>query len=175
MHQEYILRYRSSHREPDESRSMQNSVGWKKEGEKSRRMSGNLTCTWGGGGWRIWEGVRSWHWDNWLGQRGSIWGYQRVKQLIHDSMNGVRATQIICTAALHIQDWDASPSESAASGSWSIETGAQSQGEDHCWLWEDSLREWKEDHNRECSWRKTEQVWRQGITAQSHTRGGTTL
>ena len=50
MHQEYILRYRSSHREPDESRSMQNSVGWKKEGEKSRRMSGNLTCTWGGGG-----------------------------------------------------------------------------------------------------------------------------
>ena len=55
-----------------------------------------------------------------------------MKQLIHDSMNGVRATQIICTAALHIQDWDASPSESAASGSWSIETGAQSQGEDHC-------------------------------------------
>ena len=50
MHQEYILRYRSSHRAPDESRCMQNSVGWKKEGEKSRRVSGNLTCPWRWGG-----------------------------------------------------------------------------------------------------------------------------
>ena len=38
---------------------------------------------------------------NLLGQKGSIWGYHRVNQLIYDSLNRLRNTQIIHAMALY--------------------------------------------------------------------------
>ena len=38
---------------------------------------------------------------NWLGQKGSVWGYQRVNPLICDSLSRVRNTQPVHTMALY--------------------------------------------------------------------------
>ena len=55
-----------------------------------------------------------------------------MKQLICDSLNKIRIIQTIPATALHTLDRDASPLESAASGSWSVGTGKKSEGEVCC-------------------------------------------
>ena len=146
-------------------RTTQNSVGQSKEGKKLREWAG-LDLHLGGG--RTEAGVRSPHRGNCLGQWGSTWGCWRVKQQIHDRLNGLRTTQTILGPAIHTPDRDASPLESAAAGSWSIGTGEQYQGDVCCWLQGDNLRG---HEGGDCSgkwlWRKTRQSWRQGDTAES--------
>ena len=79
-------------------RTTQNSVGERKEGRKEESEE-DWICTWRGGGE---AGVRSPHWGICLGQRWSIWGWWRVKQLICDSLNGI--TQIILATAGQVHE-----------------------------------------------------------------------
>ena len=143
MHQGYIFRWRS-HRAPTKSwqeslttgkgiyRAMQNSVGWKKEGKKRRRVRGAGSAS---GDWGSWsrgeistsgqsvrtegkhlrlsesETVDPWHWMEWEPHRQSMpWSY-------------VPWTVTQVTA-----------------GSRSVGNGEQFQGKDCCWLWGDGLR-----------------------------------
>ena len=56
----------------------------------------------------------------------------RVKQLICESLNGMRITETILAADLLTLDRDESPMERVAAGSWSIGIREQSQGEVCC-------------------------------------------
>ena len=85
-------------------RYIQNSVGWRDRGKKRRRVVRTRSAPMVGGGTEA--EVRYPHESNCLGQRRGIWGCWRVKQLICDSLNGVRTTQTICAAALHAPDRD---------------------------------------------------------------------
>ena len=83
------------------------------------------------------------------------WGCWRVKQLIYESLNGMRITQTILATAIHTPDRDSSPLESAVAWSWNIETGKQSQGKVCCWLKGDGVREPDGEHcSGKCLWRK---------------------
>ena len=53
----------------------------------------------------------------------------RVKQLICDSLNGMKITQTIFAAAIHIQYRNTSPLDGTVAGSWSIGIVGESQGE----------------------------------------------
>ena len=92
---------------------------------KKKRVS-RTRCVPGSGGTEA--GVRSPHQGKCLGQRWSIWRCFGVKQLICDSLNGMRVTQTVLAAAIHILERGASPLESTATWNWSIEVGEQFQG-----------------------------------------------
>ena len=84
-----------------------------KEGREKEESERGWICTWG------LRELKSPHQGNQLGQRGSTWSCQRVKQLICDTLNGVRTTQTIHVVALRTLDSDTS----------------------HCWQQE--CREWR--------------------------------
>ena len=52
-----------------------------------------------------------------------------VKQLIHDSLNGIRITQTIFAAAINTPDRGGGSLEGTAAGSWSVQVVEQSQAE----------------------------------------------
>ena len=56
----------------------------------------------------------------------------RVKQLICDSLNGMRITQTILVTAIRTPDRDTGPLEGTVAGNWSIGIVEQSQGEVCC-------------------------------------------
>ena len=136
---------------------MQNSVGWRKEGKKRRRVSGAGSVPGDWGSWNLhvraisWdrgkalEAVREWNswsvilWIEWEPHRQSMpWPY-------------VPWTVTQVTA-----------------GSRSVGNGEQFQGEDCCWLWGDGLRWWERGNcGGECLWREAWQLYRQGMTAES--------
>ena len=53
----------------------------------------------------------------------------RVKQLICDSLNGMKITQTIFAAAIHIPYKNTGPLDGTVAGSWSIGIVGESQGE----------------------------------------------
>lgn len=82
---------------------------------------------------------RSISWD----RKGNIWGCQRVKQLICDSLNGLRIIETIHAVVLRTLNRETSPLKCTVAGSRSMGIGERSQGKDSCWLWKDGQRGWE--------------------------------
>ena len=56
----------------------------------------------------------------------------RVKQLIGNSLNGMRITQTVLGATIHTPDRDAGHLEGTVAGSWRVGIVEQSQGKGCC-------------------------------------------
>ena len=94
-----------------------------KEGrEEEEESQQDQTCAQVLGSWRRGEIPASGE-TGWDGREASE--AVRVKQVILDSLDGVRTTQIICTVALHTPD-------RAAAQIWSVGIGKKSQGQNCC-------------------------------------------
>ena len=63
-----------------------------------------------------------------------------MKQLIRDSLNGIRITQTIFAAAINTPDRGGGSLEGTAAGSWSVQVVEQSQAEACYWLHGDSSK-----------------------------------
>ena len=118
--------------------SMHDLVGMKGRSEKEEEGKQDRTST---QGWGSWSKEDSRIQRNWLGQKRSSWGCQRVNQLIYDSLNRRRNTQTIHAMALdpgpqagtHVR-WCA---QVLGAGVWGLESNSRTKTTDtslpQCW------------------------------------------
>lgn len=175
VHQEYTLRCRRSlkttlrvGRSPwTYVRNIQINakLGRTKEGREKEESEQDWTCTPRWGSWSRGQ----------IPALGQLFGTEEKHLRLLESkaadlwQSEWRTTKTIPGAALHTLDRNISPLDCTVTRSWTIWIGEQSQGEVYCWLWKDGPKGHEgEDCTGECLWRKTEQPWGQGDTADSH-------
>ena len=90
-----------------------------------------------------------------------------MKQLVCDSLNGMRVTQIILATAIHTPVRDMGPLEGTAAGSWSVGIVEGSRGRSAVDGGETARGDTRKETGGKCLWRKARPPWRQGDTAES--------